>query len=117
MILLPPTAVLQRSLLTRPYLAKSFFALRAIRERYRFSMISPSNALHLPTTMTTAGEIPPFLANQSSTTSLRSGRLTATVPSTNSRSSSTSSIPFADGEVDVVTEEGLRHSPIKLEAR
>ncbi|KII93381.1 hypothetical protein PLICRDRAFT_171144 [Plicaturopsis crispa FD-325 SS-3] len=67
--------------------------------------------------MTTAGEIPPFLANQSSTTSLRSGRLTATVPSTNSRSSSTSSIPFADGEVDVVTEEGLRHSPIKLEAR
>ena len=34
-----------------------------------------------------------------------------------SRSSSTSSVPFAEGEVDVVTEEGLRHATVKLNAR
>jgi hypothetical protein len=40
-----------------------------------------------------------------------------TSPSVLSRSSSTSSIRFAEGEVDVVTAEGLRHIATKLNAR
>lgn len=64
--------------------------------------------------MTTAES--PLLIEKTSS-SLRTGRLMVISPSTESRSSSTSSIYFADEDVDVVTEEGLRHAETRLEAR
>ncbi|CCM01634.1 uncharacterized protein FIBRA_03695 [Fibroporia radiculosa] len=54
---------------------------------------------------------------RSSTSSLQSEVDNLTIGTSPAYSSSSLSIPFEDGDVDVVKVEGLRHSDIKLEAR
>lgn len=57
------------------------------------------------------------VVRQLSTSSLRSLSDIPLLSSAASFTSSTGSIPFEDEEVDVVTEEGLRHADMTLEAR
>ncbi|KAH8120586.1 kinase-like protein [Phellopilus nigrolimitatus] len=61
----------------------------------------------------------PVSIKRTSTSSLRARSVDSarSVLSTLSRTSSTASIPFTDDEVDVVTEEGIRHTDRKLQAK
>jgi hypothetical protein len=59
----------------------------------------------------------PMIVKQLSASSIRTLSDIPPLSSAASYASSSSSIPFHDEEVDVVTEEGLRHADMNLEAR
>lgn len=71
----------------------------------------------VPTPPLSGYQRPTLLLKRTSTSSLQSEPDNVTIGTSPAYSSSNVSIPFEDGDVDVVRVEGLRHSNIRLEAR